>query len=302
MSATHEEARTGAQSSNPYREFDQQVRRWVEQGRTGPHSVFLEVGRIEARVLLQFSTTNRRLRDEIVQQYGRDIAADCWSLTHQGIGFTLGGRLYDGHHRLTAIAEQKEPSKRVRLQVTFGMPEQAVGDTDKGLGRTMSDRLMLGHNVHMSSKEAAILRVAVRLASTSPTSNPRTSDSEMLVARERFAAALDALRPAFGARFPASAWGALVFIYPANPMMVTAFALDVARGTDLAAGSPAYRLREWLITADSAGAKNALNISVHTLYAAKAFLEDRSLSKFSVKDDPYHILEWGNACRRKAGA
>lgn len=291
--------RPGVQQ-NPHKEFVDQVRTWIALGMAGPHAVFPYISPAEAKALLTFSNGNRSIRESAVQQYMRDIENDVWPLTHQGMGFTVDGVLYDGHHRLTAISRIADDAMSLRVQITFGMPKEAVGATDSGVSRSVADRFLLGRGIRLSSLELATVRAALRLEQPSPASHTRYSDQEILDAHARFSPALAAIRSAMAARFPASLWGAILFAHEVSPDQTTQFALDVAHGADLSVGSPALCLREWVRNnANSAGQQNQLAISTRTLYALRALLDGRPLTKFAVKDG-YHVIEWFRSQKRIA--
>src|SRR3954467_14111979 len=52
---------------------------------------------------LRANTGNRPVREAHVRSLAEEITADRWKVTHQGIAFSLSGRLMDGQHRLRAV-------------------------------------------------------------------------------------------------------------------------------------------------------------------------------------------------------
>lgn len=73
-----------------------------------------------------------------INRYKAEMADGKWILTHQGIGFDTQGRLIDGQHRLTAIAEADVP---VWCMVARGVDPEAFDRLDKGKTRSLSDLL-----------------------------------------------------------------------------------------------------------------------------------------------------------------
>lgn len=79
------------------------------------------------------------------------IARGEWKATHQGGAVDWNGMLFDGHHRLTAIAEQTET---LPMWFKIGCDPAENMAVDQGAVRTTSDVLQ------MDRKEAEVLRLA----------------------------------------------------------------------------------------------------------------------------------------------
>jgi hypothetical protein len=101
-----------------------------------------------ARQYLQHNHGNRPLRPTGVADYLAAFKRGEYVQTHQGIAFDDTGRLYDGQHRLTAIAQMPE-GFACHMLVFTDMPPQAADATDRGYVRSLSD----------------VLRIPTRLAS-----------------------------------------------------------------------------------------------------------------------------------------
>lgn len=82
-----------------------------------------------------------------VSRYRADLVDDRWILTHQGIAFDTKGRLIDGQHRLTAIAES---DVSVWMMVARGVDPAAFDRLDKGKPRSLSDLIGIGGERHTS--------------------------------------------------------------------------------------------------------------------------------------------------------
>lgn len=89
-----------------------------------------------AKEYLRHNGHNRRIRPSYVETLVRDIKAGKFTLTHQGIGFRENGELFDGQHRLLAIAMAGIP---VQMMVSRDVPDEAVLATDRGQTRTVCD-------------------------------------------------------------------------------------------------------------------------------------------------------------------
>lgn len=89
-----------------------------------------------AREWLKANTQNRPLVASTVEGYAKAIRAGHWQLTHQGIAFSVSGRLIDGQHRLSAIVKADVP---VRMVVIHDAPENSFDVLDRGRTRSISD-------------------------------------------------------------------------------------------------------------------------------------------------------------------
>lgn len=73
-----------------------------------------------SQILETRNPNNRKLSERFVDRLVRDIRANGWILTHQGIAFDENGDLIDGQHRLAAIARA---NKSVKAMITTGVPK-----------------------------------------------------------------------------------------------------------------------------------------------------------------------------------
>lgn len=65
----------------------------------------VEITPEKARRLLENNTGNRKLYQNTVDGYARDMIAGRWQLTHQSVAIDQFGNIIDGQHRLTAIVQ-----------------------------------------------------------------------------------------------------------------------------------------------------------------------------------------------------
>lgn len=99
---------------------------------------------------------NRRLMGTLAERYGQEMAAGNWAVTHQGIAFGADGVLYDGQHRLTAIATSGVGQW---LLVTEGLDAGAIEALDRGRVRSLSHTLTIMGHKHSGSQAVAAARV-----------------------------------------------------------------------------------------------------------------------------------------------
>lgn len=124
---------------------------------TGVPSVeFVKITPDQARDWLRQNIDNRPLRDRDVAAYARDITADNWRVTGEGIKFAADGRLLDGQHRLAAIVQA---DKTVGMYVFRNVDDAAQQVMDSGIKRSVSDAFNL-----QGQKNTATLAAGARLA------------------------------------------------------------------------------------------------------------------------------------------
>ena len=79
---------------------------------------------------------NRRVRQDRVDKYMKDIINGNWAVINNGIGFYKKGILADGQHRLWAVVEAQQA---VNMLVTFGINPQDMPHIDEGAPRSTTD-------------------------------------------------------------------------------------------------------------------------------------------------------------------
>ncbi len=87
---------------------------------------------------LDFNPDNRRMSNDQIDAYRRDIESGNWVITHQGLGFDISGNLFDGQHRLMALVDADRPCI---LQVTFNCPVESRVATDIGKKRRDDEQI-----------------------------------------------------------------------------------------------------------------------------------------------------------------
>jgi len=82
--------------------------------------------------------TNRRLNQNVVNRYVKEMLAGNWRLHGQGIQFDTNGHLIDGQHRLAAISQS---GRACDILVVRGVDPQIANVVDTGRKRTAADQL-----------------------------------------------------------------------------------------------------------------------------------------------------------------
>lgn len=128
----------------------------------GPlRSQWIDVTPALAKRWLDNNVRNRRVREDVVNAYARDMVNGRWVYTHQGIAFNDRDELIDGQHRLHAVILSGLAA--VRMMVTFGLPSQIEGQemttmdaVDRGATRSVADQLKIQHGLKHGGVIASI--------------------------------------------------------------------------------------------------------------------------------------------------
>lgn len=131
---------------------------------------------------LEGNTHNRKLREERVKQYARDISRGEWYLTHQGIAFDPSGVLVDGQHRLWAIIEA---NMAVEMLVSTDVAKETQLVIDDHLPRSGVDALQL-RGKGSSRRKVAVLNILLR-----GFSRGRATHAELLEGYRRYEDAIE---------------------------------------------------------------------------------------------------------------
>lgn len=110
------------------------------------------------------SPRNRNVKKMYVQTLAEAMRRGKFLLTHQGIAISVNGELIDGQHRLLAIIES---GVTVKMQVTYGVEENAFLAMDCGARRTLGDALAVPKRVIEVS--AFVTRLVVGRGRVTPT-------------------------------------------------------------------------------------------------------------------------------------
>jgi hypothetical protein len=122
----------------------------------GPQYEVIQVTPKLAEKWLNQNTHNRRVRENAVIGYARDMEAGNWSENGESIKFAADGTLLDGQHRLHAIALS---GVTLPMLVVTGLRNAAQETMDDGRKRTVADALTL-RGEHNAVQLAAVTRRA----------------------------------------------------------------------------------------------------------------------------------------------
>lgn len=127
---------------------------------SGLRSQWMDVTPELAKKWLDNNFRNRRISDDVVASYARDMVSGVWVPTHQGVAFNDRDELIDGQHRLHAIILA---NVTIRMMVTFGLASKIEGRemttmdaVDRGRTRSVADQLKIQHGLKNSPIIAAI--------------------------------------------------------------------------------------------------------------------------------------------------
>lgn len=125
--------------------------------------------------MLSRNSSNRKVRDNRVKFYAKQMREGDWHLTGQTISFDTNGQLLDGQHRLWAIVES---DCTVPFLVVTGVEPTSAYDC--GLQRTMPDRLLLsGTNLPtamLTTNGVAIIKGCMAIVNVGTINDNATKD------------------------------------------------------------------------------------------------------------------------------
>lgn len=104
---------------------------------------------------LNTNTSNRKLRDGVVEKYAEDMKSGNWTTCPEPISFFDDGTLADGQHRLWAITES---GATVPFLITRGLTKEDGLNINTGLGRSLVD------NARISGKNTQLTNTIVSTA------------------------------------------------------------------------------------------------------------------------------------------
>lgn len=140
----------------------------------------------QARRWLEINVGNRRIRKHLTEYLRRQIESGEWQSGHpQPIVFSDTGRLIDGQHRLTAIADanlSEENGLPVRIET--GAADCLREYLDTGISRTLDDRVQLDPDPRFNKFAAELITYEYMLIPGRLASNKRPTPEE---AKELFA-------------------------------------------------------------------------------------------------------------------
>lgn len=163
----------------------------------GVKTRWMDVTPAMAELWLLNNFGNRKVSEDTVRTYAREMRNGKWLPTHQGIAFNDRDELIDGQHRLKAVALSE---CTVRMMVTFGMPSKVKGsrmtgmDTvDRGKPRSVADQLKIQHGMKDGT---LITSICTRIAGMcTPERTRRLTVGEILDIHDTFREGVDWIIP-----------------------------------------------------------------------------------------------------------
>jgi hypothetical protein len=113
-----------------------------------------------AQVLKDQNLKNRPKKPWKIRVMARAMKAGKFTPTHQGMAFSVSGRLLDGQNRLLAIVAS---GVTLDIPTTYGLPDRAQADMDTGSGRTKAESLKFGYGRQVDDKVVATVNAMVGL-------------------------------------------------------------------------------------------------------------------------------------------
>jgi hypothetical protein len=236
-----------------------------------------EIGPTQAAEYLKKNVTNRNVRKGTVTSYARDMKADKWIPTHQGIAFNDRGELIDGQHRLHAIIEA---GVSVRMLVTRGIQSEqgdmrTMDAVDRGAVRSVADQLHLQHGFRNAAQLAGCGTVIVQL--TLQDRIGRVSVPQMLSVLEIYSRHIDPIILAFNNAHllkmrGALLCGSLAFARAVAPQRVDDFTQSICTGAGLEIDSPALALRNYFLTQKASSGDQRKFFALFVLNCARCFV------------------------------
>lgn len=223
---------------------------------------------------------NRSISKAATIKYARDMREGRWSLTGQPIIFDESGMLIDGHHRLTAAAEQ---GVTFQTLVIRGVASSAIQRIDGGRARTAA------HMAAMAGTSSPVEKCAImNLVLTherSGIANMKSVDKgptkSEIVDSLRTCNDLDSCvaRAALTRKLISKAQGGFCYYVfrNQNPTLADRFWDDLSTGAGLSTTNPVLHLRNRLI--DNATDKAKLPAIITIALMFKAWIEFRDGKK-----------------------
>jgi hypothetical protein len=238
--------------------------------------------------LLAMNTNNRKPKQGHVEYLKKEILAQEFEVTSQGIGLTKNGVLADGQHRLLAIKEAGYPP--VEILLVRGLSDKAQLKTDIGAKRNVADMLRLYLNTTVSNSIVAAINVIAKFVNGKVRISPQET-AEMLVEYEE---SINQLNSVEGfATTVAPVYGAFLYtLHKSENAKILIFAKQVATGELLKSDDPALVLRKFLQSGPS-GRKGGHDVQKDrfgkTIYAIDAFINEQKIQRLHCRELPTKV-------------
>ena len=249
------------------------------------------------KIIDENNIDNRKIRQQVVEKYARDMKAGGWLFNGNSIVFDADGKLIDGQHRLLACSKS---GINLRAVVVRGVSDDSKYSIDTGAKRNFADVLhYLGYTDR--NQLAAVVRFCWSYETGNILSGIPPTHQELLSFLEENPDLPVSQRKMGTIKLP---YGCIKTVVSAihyysrkgMPGEATAFASTLRDFNGLAPGDPIHRLITWLQWND-AGSRTSPPIVVQgvVIKAWNAHIEGRTISnlKFSprgIKAEPFPTI------------
>lgn len=201
-------------------------------------------------------------------------------LTNQGIGITRSHEILDGQHRLFAIRAEGYPPG-IELMLVWNLEPDARKYVDTGIVRRMPDILRMFMDTNIGSNVVACINVILKTSYGWRAKFLPDDLLEVLTEKGDSISAVFAIERA--GRLPAPVLAALVDAHheTGGDARILKFTAQVASGEMIAAGDPAFALRNWSVsmTQNSGGSEIQRERYVKTRSMIDAFMVGKKMHK-----------------------
>lgn len=242
-----------------------------------------------AQELLANNKNNRRVSQQLVSRYQRDMEEGRWKLNGAAILVADTGRLLDGQHRLLACVRAKQPFQTFIIE---GLPEDIMDTIDAGRKRSGGDVLGLrGIGEGYAPGVAASARLVLNYVrgDSLQASQSNSAILQLVDAYPDLVTFHIMARPSHSV-IQSSALGAILFLGTRAPGMdkrADAFATGVAKGADLREDDARLALRATALNvrARSPGGRGPLTMWAFMACATawNAFVRQEPLTRIKLQ-------------------
>lgn len=266
---------------------------WLEDRLTrvanqGIFSEVIQLNPILAKHFLKHNRDNRPLRKAKLKQFADDIVYDRWDFNGEPIIFADTGEMNDGQHRCEAVIMAGKP---ILTLVVYGVKRESRRTVDNGSARAPGDHLAV-EGKQYALEMASIARFVLayeRSGGTKLSDSNRISATEIVdraMEDEGIDQAATLAKMAYGKFRSVAPPSVLGFCYyqfaKANPEAAEEFMRSVISGANLSEDSPAYVVREKLISLERPLREHRAEI---LFQGFKAYVEERTLGRIVVRNE-----------------
>lgn len=239
--------------------------------------------------LLAMNSSNRKHKVSTSQRLATDILLGKFLLTASGIGVDRNGVLSDGQHRLYAIKAAGYPP--VQFLLMTGLDPMAQSVVDRHAKRDLADALTLITGSATSKQEVAVSRSLIGIKGSTKKAESfiscrygEISDSQTAATLVDWRDDIEAVSAVCGRDFRSPVVAALCVYYRSCPDSALELALQLKTGAEIAADSPAYRLRAKIAATKYGGSSAALESFKATASTCIAHYDRRPVKQLKSAD------------------